>query len=696
MQNQNEKNYLISIQTIDGKNNSSSLNNLNSINSININDKSQNNPIILPNENKYIFSSFFKNEFKKKKENMQFHSHNLLISMKKSYNQELFKYGIKYSLSKKRNKRFEVSTKKKKIYNPQYLTFLIENVEYKSKYGKILIKIKQIHLIISILLFLNIISSYIDNIINKNNSYDIIQKGYVNNNEYEKLLNDLKKRKLTKNENFLRIISLLTTLIIILLLIIKEILIYKHNLIYQTLNKRILIFIFSSFFFIPKINPIYIIKHDNYIYPIFIVDIFFLLNIPKIFVISYINLNFSKWGSAFSQLICYNYSIIHDYFFSIQAKLKNKPFSYLLFVFFIFLIIGIYLLRIFEFGTFLIDKTPIENYEVNLNSIINAIWLVLLSFFNIAFGDYYPKTIFSRFLFSIITFIGLIFLSFLLRNIMKFIIMTQSEKKVFIKMKRLYSHENLEYKSVKVIFYILKIRENKILYNKEENEYLKQLYLKNIICFFIILNRYIKNFLNNDKIDDIYSIPVDDLLNNVENKIKENLINFETSLGKLDTLENDLKQLLNIENQINKNVKIIISNQDYLGKFFIEINNLFVVERIKKSYLNKNSHQFNNYQHTNHFTHLLKNNYNSKIGKKISNLALKKNTKTNFHNNFSDSLVNNKNNTNTKIINRNESSFEKELFLSLKNPFLNLKNKGQKNKIDKSILNSKNIIKDDK
>ena len=59
--------------------------------------------------------------------------------------------------------------------------------------------------------------------------------------------------------------------------------------------------------------------------------------------------------------------------------------------------------------------------------------------------------------------------------------MTQSEKKVFIKMKRLYSHENLEYKSVKVIFYILKIRENKILYNKEENEYLKRLYLKKII-----------------------------------------------------------------------------------------------------------------------------------------------------------------------------------------------------------------------
>ena len=157
-------------------------------------------------------------------------------------------------------------------------------------------------------------------------------------------------------------------------------------------------------------------------------------------------------------------------------------------------------------------------------------------------------------------------------------------------MKKLYSHENLEYKSVKVIFYILKIRKNKILYNKEENEYLKKLYLKKIICFFIILNRYLKNFLNNDKIDDIYSIPVDDLINNVENKIKENLINFETSFGKLDTLENDLKQLLNIQKHINKNMKIILNNQDYLSKFFIEINNLHVVERIKNNLLSKKNH----------------------------------------------------------------------------------------------------------
>ena len=66
MQTQNESNYFISVQTIDNKNISSSLNNLNSTNSININDNSKNNLVILPKDNNYIFSSFIKKEFKKK------------------------------------------------------------------------------------------------------------------------------------------------------------------------------------------------------------------------------------------------------------------------------------------------------------------------------------------------------------------------------------------------------------------------------------------------------------------------------------------------------------------------------------------------------------------------------------------------------------------------------------------------------
>ncbi len=55
-----------------------------------------------------------------------------------------------------------------------------------------------------------------------------------------------------------------------------------------------------------------------------------------------------------------------------------------------------------------------------------------------------------------------------------------------------------------------------------------------MICYILMFYRYIKNFENKEKIAERYSIPVDDLINNTENKINENLINFETSFGKLE------------------------------------------------------------------------------------------------------------------------------------------------------------------
>ena len=99
-----------------------------------------------------------------------------------------------------------------------------------------------------------------------------------------------------------------------------------------------------------------------------------------------------------------------------------------------------------------------------------------------------------------------------------------------------------------------------------------------------MLNRYIKNFLNNDKIAEEYSIPVDDLLNSVENKINENLIVFETSFRKLDNLGKDLNSLLELQEKINNNMKMNYNEQEILGDFIVEINNLTVFNRLKNQF----------------------------------------------------------------------------------------------------------------
>ena len=581
MQNENNdnQNYLISIQTIDQKNISSSFNNLNSIVSLDTINKQNDN-------HKYLFSNFRKMKFGKINENEHFKSEEMLPSIQKTILKKVTN-GFKSLFTKtfKRKKDFEVNfEKKKKFLSSQYLTELIKNVDHKTKIGRIYYKIKKIHLLISICLLISIISGIIDITINKNQSFSIIKDGYINNNKYELILNRLKNRKLTSFENFLRINSIFCSLIMMIFLLRKEFLIHKYNLINESLKRRLIIFIICLFFFPPLINPILIIKQKDIIYPFFIVDFYFIINLSKIFILCILNIEHTQWASSLSQIICNNFSVKSKYYFSLRSTLQNKPFLNIFIIIFILVIFFLFILRNFEFATFFIHKSPIQNYELSFQQYINTVWLIIMVFFSVAYGDYYPKTIFSRLIMLIMILIGLIFLTYFLHNIMKYTIMTENEKKVFLKMKKLYSHENLEFKSVKVIYYLLQLKKEIILYNKQTVKFIKILYLKKMICYILMFYRYIKNFDNNDKIAEKYSIPVDDLINNVENKINENLINFETSFSKLEQIENDLDNLINLQKKISSNMKIILNYQDNIGSFIVEKNNLTVMERIKGTF----------------------------------------------------------------------------------------------------------------
>ena len=179
-------------------------------------------------------------------------------------------------------------------------------------------------------------------------------------------------------------------------------------------------------------------------------------------------------------------------------------------------------------------------------------------------------------------------------------------------MKKLNSHENLEFKSAQVIYYLFKLRNEKRKYNIEKDKYFKILNLKKIIINFLMFNRHLKNFVNQDKIAENYSIPVDDLLNTVEKKIDENLQNFETSFSKLDKLDDDLDNLLNLQKIIIDNMNFILSKQKTIGIIIVENNNQIVNERIKKSiFKTKSNHSINLNDRT------PKNN-NKKINKKKS------------------------------------------------------------------------------
>ena len=578
-------NSLICIQALDKNikynllsNNTSSINQLNPTNSGSFTSSNLMKSNLRTRNKGSIFGNFFKNEKNSAQNKVQG-----FYSIKKNFEKEILtKYRAKIHLKNYKKKDIENDFEPKKMMSPQFVLKLLDDIEKKTLEGQSLHKIYKIHSIISILIVINLICSFIDNILNKEKSYSYLQKILKKEPLFNIALKELKNRKLTNIENFFRIISIITAILNFILLTIKEYFIQKYNIKFQNLTRRLAIYLVCSFCFPAKINPIYIIQQNDCIYPVFLVDIYFLLNISKFYILSYINIGNTRYGTLLTQSICRSYSVKPGHLFSIRARILDNPFIYILTLYSIFSIITVFILRTFEFGTFMTFKSIKENNEISFRSPINAFWFIYVISFGIAFGDYYPKTILSRFLiFGLITLLLVIF-SFFLKKIMTFTIMSENEKKAYLKMKKLYSPENNEYKAVNVLLFLLKIRECKLLLNKEENKESKSFLRKKLSIYILMLNRHIKNFENNYKIADAFTIPVDDLLKTVEKKIHENLLNFENSFDKLEKINNDLNDLKDLQNKINDNLLEILNYEKIIGNYIIDANNQGILTKIKK------------------------------------------------------------------------------------------------------------------
>ena len=591
----NNQNSFIYIQSLDKNQKfnlqsekSSSLNQLSSTISLRGSHYKKTN-LHLKNTNN-IFGSFLKNEKdiekKDKKKVSKIQNNNI--------NKELFpkfitKSFIKHIKKKDNENPFET----KKLINPEYLANILEDIGKKTPRGRRIYLISQIHYIVSVLIIINLTVSFFDIYINKKESSSYLKKIYIEDNEYEKSLKKLKNRKLTKTENFLRSISIITGFIMCFLLLKKEYLIYKYNLDYQTLKKRLTILIICSLCFPPVINPLFIIKQKDYIYPFFVVDIFFLINISKIYILNYLILGSSRYGNLITISICKTFSVKPRNLFAMRAKLKDYPFLFSLFLIILIFLLSLFLLKNFEFGIYIIDKNDKEKKEIGEITIMNIIWFISMFCFGNVFGDYYPKTIITRSITVILIILLFSVVSYILLNIMKFTIMNESERKVFLKMIKLYSPENIEYKAADVILHFLQLRKDKLISNKQENKESKVFYYKKISINILMLNRLIKNYKNNDKIADVFTIPADDLLITVENKIHENMNNFEYSFNKLQGIESNLIQLKKLQKNIDSNLKDIIDLKKNIGKYLVNINNKGIIKKIKKKILkNKNFFRF--------------------------------------------------------------------------------------------------------
>ena len=467
------------------------------------------------------------------------------------------------SLKKKRHSSFMSLNTKDPLF---FLNYLTNN--YLSIYDKSLIKIKYCDILLSFLTIISFLIIFIDNQIYSYKSLDYFNEK-TNNKEGNISIEDLKQlknRKITKNENILRLINIIIAMISILILIIK----YNYQLNLEKKEEKIPDnqSLFSSKFFLnlllecliclfihpPYLNIMFYRTSTDNIYAFSLNSVLFLFHILKLYNLLRLIRAFSKYNTIISKIICETYKIESGISFTIKSELNNRRLKIIIsLLIFISLLISI---LIKDFECFSFNKKTMLYSKKGLNDLsnfLNTYWLTFVTITSVSYGDEYPRTSFGRLLLFISSFFGLLTVGLIIATLSEKILFNSTEKKAYLKLKRIFNPDNKLNKAANLIKTLL----------------------------FLVRNHKSKNKENNQSILRIYTMSIDNYVHSMENKLYYNLIDITDHLEKIDSIEKDFTIIKTNQVFISNKLKYIVDLQNNINKYLIEFHNYNFLLKIK-------------------------------------------------------------------------------------------------------------------
>ena len=509
--------------------------------------------------------------------------------------------------NKNKTENLEINDDKKKrksslmsLYRKDPLIFLksLKHLNERSSiYGKIGMKIKYCDILLSLLSIISFIVILIDNRIYASKSLYFLNEK-INENEgiqsYE-IIKQLKNRLITKSENILRIINIIISIFSIVILIIK----YNYQLFLgkkeertpdnkSLLSSKFLIIecLICLLIYPPYLNIVFTgVTFDN-IYALSLNSIIFFFHIIKLYNIVRLIRAFSIFNTRISKTICETYKIELGLSFIIKSELNKRRLR--LSILIIIIICFIISILIKDFECFSFNKKTFLNGKKGLNdlqNILNTFWLTLVTITSVSYGDEYPRTSFGRLLLFISSFFGLLTLGLIIATLSEKILFNPSEKKAYLKLKRIFNQDNKLNKAanlIKTLLFLVRNHKNK---NKENNQSI----LKEKICLLLKLRAESKLFKNDLHVSRIYAMSIDNFVHSMENKLYYNLIDITDHLEKIDSIEKDFTIIKSNQAFISNKLKYIVDLQNNINKYLIEFHNYNLLLKIKnKSNDNEN------------------------------------------------------------------------------------------------------------
>ena len=528
---------------------------------------------------------------------LNFFFSNKILDKNKENNNKIETENLETNDDKKKRKSSLMSLQRK---DPLiFLKSLKHLNDHSSIYGKISMKIKYCDILLSLLSIISFIVILIDNRIYTSKSLRFLNEK-INENEgiqsYE-ILKQLKNRLITKSENILRIINIIISILSIVILIIK----YKYQLFLGKKEERIpdnkslisskyliLECLICLLIYPPCLNIVFSgVTFDN-IYAISLNSIIFFFHIIKLYNIVRLIRAFSIFNSRISKTICETYKIELGLYFIIKSELNKRRLSLSILIIIVICLIISVLIKDFECFSF--NKKTLLNGKKGINDLqnfINTFWLTLVTITSVSYGDEYPRTSFGRILIFILSFFGLVSLGIIIATISEKAEFSPNEKRAFLRIKKIFDPDNKINKGanlIKTLLLLIKNFKNKNQGNTKSN-FQEKIYL------LLKLRTESKLFKNEFHVSRVYSMPIHDFVQTMENKLYYNLVDVTKHLEKLESINEEFNIIKSNQSYINNKLKHIYNFQENICKYLNEFHNENI---IKNKYLEVENKKNNN------------------------------------------------------------------------------------------------------
>jgi hypothetical protein len=236
--------------------------------------------------------------------------------------------------------------------------------------------------------------------------------------------------------------------------------------------------------------------------------------------------HYSRWTTIQAEEICKEKSVIETNLFPFKCELKFRPFKTLFIILCLTLVYITPILRLLE-----VSFEPDIPNDFNLDTVNNSAWVVVITMTTVGYGDLYPKTHFGRGAVVLACLIGMLLVSYLVVGMNSMFDFNPQENRAFGKLKKLSATDSAKEKAANVI-------KNTFIISKHKN---KKIYKRFI--YGLLLKKHISIFKNENMIAHSRLLPTDQMIRNLEEKLRSDLYDIRNNIFELANFEDKCESI---------------------------------------------------------------------------------------------------------------------------------------------------------